>query len=360
MEPLKSKLGGSVPPPPLKGFTANINESSDTDSKGVVKKFGLDSPKSQLGGSSPSLFPLKGFAAKTNESSEDSKGEESLKSNVGVSILASPPSGFATKTSSTDDTLKSKNISDEISESFSLDDTFENDKNSETSFAATKPQSDKVIGTGAPFEPKAFSPPKSRSEPIDPSVIDVAFESSSEEAPLINSEFHAPKKTKPNQSVPVNLWGGESFKGTVSSRTYGVGYNRPVSLDPKPPNDLSSSSTEKSSSSDSPVHTLNQEIEYQKNTRTKDDREDNMKIDLSTVSSEMKLKVELLEEKNRILEEKLQATKLVEEKHRSETSNFTKQIADLMNHMKRLEKEVSDSVVKSDQKYGRCSSNQNE
>jgi hypothetical protein len=329
---------------PLKG-AVGIESKSSEDASGTepVKKFGFDPLKSKLG-SAVTPPPMKGLAAK----------KEGMP-------FTTPASTLKTKLQVLDNDLS---LEDEMSESHSDDESPSSVKNSmnveftdigsffnEESFNPLSGSSNtrvkKEIGTGLPFEPKAFSPPKTRPEPQDPSIIDVAFESSTVEAPL-GDALRPPKPRTTSQPGPINLWGGESFKGTVTSRAYGVGFNRPASgLDSK---------VADSSVPPKKQNAIADEIRSRRQDTASDSKmSDDAKLIGKDAAEpqerkplEMELKLRLLEEKNRMLEEKLNASITIEEKKRAEEQSYSNQIAELVEHMRRLEKEVGDSAIKSE------------
>jgi chromosome segregation ATPase len=62
----------------------------------------------------------------------------------------------------------------------------------------------------------------------------------------------------------------------------------------------------------------------------------------------MERRIGLLEEQNRLLGEKLQASKVEDHRQQAEKQSISKEIEKLMDHMKRLENEVTDSAAKSE------------
>mmetsp|Transcript_12054 Transcript_12054/g.26279 ORF Transcript_12054/g.26279 Transcript_12054/m.26279 type:complete len:1083 (-) Transcript_12054:123-3371(-) len=87
----------------------------------------------------------------------------------------------------------------------------------------------KKMGTGASFAPKAFTPPQARPRPTSAEIVDAEIDDKHVNIEG-NSSFPA-QEEKTNESVRQtkqtgNLWSGESFYGTASSRVYGLGSTR--------------------------------------------------------------------------------------------------------------------------------------
>jgi hypothetical protein len=374
VDPLKSKLG--TVPPPLKGFAKKegglpftpstpINklgtigsghpvplkglETKETDMKrdesvvGAVKKFGVDPLKSKLGTVPP---PLKAFAAEKESTVLKESRDE-------VSDTEDDSSVFFEEESERIDADVSKPFT-----TYSRDGSIRFDDDEDSIFASSGPRVKKEVGTGLPFEPKAFSPPRTRSEPKDPNVIDVSFESSTEEEDLlIESKVQSPKNRPPSQSVPINLWGGESFKGTVSSRSYGLGYNRPLSSESKASGDTPSLASSKKLDQNARLETeSDNKVDVNENANDHDATsnsptrgvQEDKEASPTSESLEMERRIGLLEEQNRLLGEKLQASKVEDHRQQAEKQSISKEIEKLMDHMKRLENEVTDSAAKSE------------
>jgi hypothetical protein len=375
IDPAKSKLGGT-PPVVLKGFVAKKEglPFPPLGMKGAVKSFGVDPSKSKLGsGAAP--VPLKGFEAKKGglpfpgpgvKAAVKAFGSNPLKAKIGMN----PSSMFSVKGQKSINQASSRidlevsdapdtadgNLDDDFPDSSSVGGDLQNNESSGDPFIVTD-RVPKEIGTGAPFEPKAFSPPKTRADPIDPSIIDVAFESSPEEEydMMFEKQVRESKMRPPNQpNRPMNLWGGESFKGTVSSRSYGVGpINRPSgSSDAKPPNDILKNQD-----------TVTESRQVQSTKQEKDKEASSSEsiamnrsaaiLEDSKSRTEMDFMIQLLEEQNRLLEEKLkvqlsEASKIEEDRRKNEKQSYSEQINLLADHISRLEKEVTASASKSE------------
>jgi chromosome segregation ATPase len=65
-------------------------------------------------------------------------------------------------------------------------------------------------------------------------------------------------------------------------------------------------------------------------------------------SLEMELKLRLMEEKNRKLEENLNTSRIIEDTKQAKEQSYSNQIAELVEHIQRLEKEVGDSAAKAE------------
>jgi hypothetical protein len=302
---------------PLKGTTSIESKSSEEGGSGAepVKKFGFDPPKSK----SPDI-------------------DFSSKVEIMEQLFNNSSSDLVTAEMTSESEVERSN---------------END--SRKFYDSSSSRVKKEIGTGLPFEPKAFSPPKTRPEPQDPNIIDVAFESSTVEVPSENVSARAPRPRTTSQPGPINLWGGESFKGTVTSRSYGVGFNRPVSgLDLKAAADASVSLKKQDVITDGTrpgsLGTMDDSKKLDDTRLSGGDAatesQGREKKDLESL--EMELKLRLMEEKNRMLEEKLNTSRIVEETKQAKEQSYSNQIAELVEHIQRLEKEVGDSAAKAE------------
>ena len=86
-------------------------------------------------------------------------------------------------------------------------------------------ESDKMIGRGASFDSTvSFTPPQVRYEPVFVDVeIDVIDDpNSSDDDGIDNYYLQKDRKELGKQITQPNLWSGESFYGTSSSRVYGI------------------------------------------------------------------------------------------------------------------------------------------
>eukprot|EP00804_Cyclotella_cryptica_P017457 CCRYP_017389-RB/>CCRYP_017389-RB protein AED:0.07 eAED:0.07 QI:1263/0.75/0.6/1/0.5/0.4/5/0/848 len=224
----------------------------------------------------------------------------------------------------------------------------------------------KEIGTGAPYEPKAFSPPRTMSDRRNPGIIDIVSESTSDEEDCL-FEFdntamgsaNKEKKMRPpiQPSRPLNLWSGESFKGTVSSRSYGLGFNRPLASPDSKLSDVEPTQTSRykqerdEAGNTTEINTDHNEVTSLISPKREDK---NMTTgDPTHTTPEMNLKLKLLEEKNRLLEEKLrlkilETTRIEENKRKAEQRVYSEQIGMLSNHISRLEKQVSSAAAKAE------------
>ncbi|KAL7522584.1 hypothetical protein ACHAWX_007290 [Stephanocyclus meneghinianus] len=360
---------------PVKG----ASPSPPTGIKGTVKSFGIDSSKSKLGVASSS--PLKGFVAKTvglpfskatagtfKSFDTDVAPPVPFQGDASKESYAKEESSFVDPVMSDINVLHSevsKSGDDDFAKSLIALDSKDSEDTRSPLIDAPDGSVRKEIGTGAPFEPKAFSPPKTRTDK-QTGIIDVAFESTDEDAWGF-SEYdntamgNEVKDTKQRPSIqpsrPLNLWSGESFKGTVSSRSYGLGFNRPLA------------SSESMSSGVEPNQTsrVKQRRDEVENTielnteRTEDSishtlkREDTNVTagDLTHTIPEKDLKIKLLEESNRLLKEKLklkilETSKAEEDKRKAEQRLYSEQIGLLANHIVRLEKQVASAAAKAE------------
>ncbi|KAL7430582.1 hypothetical protein ACHAXH_003779, partial [Discostella pseudostelligera] len=80
----------------------------------------------------------------------------------------------------------------------------------------------KTIGTGGSFTPKAFTPPKVRPTPKTLDIVDGFIDLDSWKDESYSSQEERNESFR-QVKQPKNIWTGESFYGTASSRVYGLG-----------------------------------------------------------------------------------------------------------------------------------------
>ena len=98
-------------------------------------------------------------------------------------------------------------------------------------------QFSKKLGEGASLGPMAFSPPRTKASDVSKMPVIIDAEIDSGETARIDcgdedrDEVEPPelkgRRPLPQSNRPINLWGGESFSGRVSSRSYGLGSSSP-------------------------------------------------------------------------------------------------------------------------------------
>ncbi|KAL3815641.1 hypothetical protein ACHAXA_006916 [Cyclostephanos tholiformis] len=237
---LKSK-GGSLYPPsqlPLKGM--QVSGPGTLKELPIIKKsieigFGIQRG-AKIGTNAATKNSTMGFQQPLDKLIKDDAPIEDTRTN---SVSEGPPDEVeysgdnAEADAPNDDVVTSNNKSDKGAAA----DSFDKVGNEEAVFAPPLPRTDtdeafsdrkwtaeKQIGTGASFAPKAFTPPESRPRPKSLEIVDafIDLESANDDGMYSYSVQEGRQ-----QKQPMNLWSGESFYGTASSRVYGLGSIRP-------------------------------------------------------------------------------------------------------------------------------------
>ena len=238
---LKSK-GGSLYPPqlPLKGM--QLSGPGSLKGLPVVKKsistgirFGVQKGE-KIGTGVATENPTVGFQQPLNKDLEDDTPIEDIGTK---SVSESPPDVMEYSSEGIEADAPSDDVvaSNSKADNGVVADLFDRVGNEEAAFASPPPRTgtdeasserrwstEKQIGTGASFSPKAFIPPESRPRPKSLEIFDAFIDL--ESANNDGTYSYCVQDGRP-QKQPMNLWSGESFYGTASSRVYGLGSIRP-------------------------------------------------------------------------------------------------------------------------------------
>ncbi|KAL9178309.1 hypothetical protein ACHAXT_001737 [Thalassiosira profunda] len=232
--PLKSSfksMGGppKMSPEPLKG-TLPMKESSF----GAMKaKTGISPPGKQAGS-----FGGKGGMPFMKKSSGLGKGPGVPKSPLkgeGTESIAAPSMGSPPPLKAPINIEEAPMNGEPLSEQETVADFDEEeiqgveDDDAGPNMPTLERMGPKTIGTGASFQP-IFTPPPPRAPASEIVDIEIDVESESDDEtvrseligeggePVSEKRNEPPRQSRPQ---PMNLWSGESFSGTVSSRVYG-------------------------------------------------------------------------------------------------------------------------------------------
>jgi hypothetical protein len=203
-----------TPPPPLKGTQVSLGAANNVWTGLPFMKKSIGEMKSPLS-STPPAIPLL--------STPQLKGKDSF---IGAKVGSGLP--FKQKTIDEINTIMTPDSISIDSDTSSNDVVTINDKTDAEKFLSrqTVESTDKKIGTGASFDSTvSFTPPQVRYEPV---FVDVEIEviddpNSSDDDDMDNYSLQKDRNALGKQTTqPMNLWSGESFYGTSSSRVYGI------------------------------------------------------------------------------------------------------------------------------------------
>jgi amino-acid N-acetyltransferase len=213
---MKKSIGDLKSPftPPLKGTQVSLGAANNIGTGLPFMKKSIGEMKSPLS-STPPAIPLL--------STPQLKGKDSF---IGAKVGSGLP--FKQKTIDEINTIMTPDSISIDSDTSSNDVVTINDKTDAEKFLSrqTVESTDKKIGTGASFDSTvSFTPPQVRYEPV---FVDVEIEviddpNSSDVDDMDNYSLQKDRNALGKQTTqPMNLWSGESFYGTSSSRVYGI------------------------------------------------------------------------------------------------------------------------------------------
>jgi hypothetical protein len=191
----------------------------------------------------------------------------------------------------------------------------------------------KVMGTGRSFTPKAFTPPKARPMPKTLDIVDgfIDLDSWKDEGNPVTESGRQAKQ-------PKNIWTGESFYGTASSRVYGLGADN---IDVRKRSDMKAPLREEKEPTTAQSNT--EDVDHDKNLEEMNLLRGKENVSLLLADAERKI----AEQMQRIEEERKE-TKAILESTAREKAAFEKRAskleATLMNDVRFLERRLADEV----------------
>jgi hypothetical protein len=253
---LKS-TGGTLPPLPplpLKGMQVSgpgvgkglpVNSITTENGFGMPKRADIDGDDSKKGGTTK--FLREGFQKPLNVPLDVSASIEGIRTDESEYSRERDVANDSIDIGSNDDSISDRPIDDVATNNDNADegvvagslDGYGNKEaatalplqrtGTDETYSVGKWSTDKQIGTGASFAPKAFTPPESRPRPISLEIVDAVIDLESANNDDMFSYSVQEDRNEPSRQPkqPTKLFSGESFYGTAASRVYGLGSIRP-------------------------------------------------------------------------------------------------------------------------------------